>query len=79
MLDTTMKVKTEYFDGPLGLLLSLVQREEMDVRKLDLTKVTKQYLSYLTRMHELNFDKAGDYLFLAATLLLLKSKKNYDP
>ncbi len=75
MLDTTIQVKTEHFDGPLGLLLLLVQKEEMDIGRLDLTKITQQYLTYLSQMRDLNFDIAGDYLFLAAALLLLKSKK----
>ncbi len=78
MLDTSIQVKTENFDGPLGLLLLLVQKEEMDVTKLNLTKITQQYLAYLRQMHELNFDIAGDYLFMAAVLLLLKSKKALD-
>jgi segregation and condensation protein A len=46
----------------------------MDVRDLDLTTITRQYLDYLARMRDLNFDLAGDYLYLAATLVLLKSK-----
>lgn len=74
MLDTTIQVKTDNFDGPLGLLLMLVQKEEMSVKDLDLTKITSQYLGYLSEMRDLNFDVAGDYLYLAATLLLLKSK-----
>ncbi len=74
MLDTTIQVKTESFDGPLALLLLLIEKEEMNVRELDLTKITKQYLDYLAQMRDLNFDIAGDYLFLASTLLLLKSK-----
>ena len=74
MLDTTIQVKTDHFDGPLGLLLLLIEKEEMNIRELDLTKITKQYLDYLSQMKELNFDIAGDYLFLASTLLLLKSK-----
>ncbi|WP_127717906.1 ScpA family protein [Halobacteriovorax sp. HLS] len=74
MLDTTIQVKTDNFDGPLGLLLMLVQKEEMSVKDLDLTKITSQYLGYLAEMRDLNFDIAGDYLYLAATLLLLKSK-----
>ena len=44
MLDTTIQVKTDNFDGPLGLLLLLVQKEEMSVKELDLTKITSQYL-----------------------------------
>jgi segregation and condensation protein A len=74
MLDTSIKVVTEHFDGPLSLLLHLIEREEMDIRELDLTKITDQYLTYLSQMQDLNFDLAGDYLYLAATLLLLKSK-----
>lgn len=74
MLDTTIKVKTDTFDGPLSLLLLLIQKEQMSIKELDLTKITKQYLEYLANMKELNFDIAGDYLFLAATLVLLKSK-----
>lgn len=74
MLDTSIQVKTDHFDGPLGLLLLLVEKEEMNIRELDLTKITKQYLEYLAQMRDLDFDVAGDYLFLASTLLLLKSK-----
>lgn len=74
MLDTSIQVKTDHFDGPLALLLLLVQKEEMDIRELDLTTITQQYLGYLSGMRELNFDVAGDYLYLAATLLFLKSK-----
>lgn len=74
MLDTSIQVKTDHFDGPLGLLLLLIEKEEMNIRELDLTKITKQYLDYLAQMKDLNFDIAGDYLFLASTLLLLKSK-----
>ncbi len=74
MLNTSIQVKTDHFDGPLALLLLLIEKEEMNIRELDLTRITKQYLDYLSQMRELNFDIAGDYLFLASTLLLLKSK-----
>jgi len=73
LLDTSINVKTDHFDGPLALLLLLIQKEEMNIQELDLTKITKQYLAYLSQMREFNFDVAGDYLYLAATLLLLKS------
>lgn len=74
MLDTSIQVKTEHFDGPLALLLLLIEKEEMNIRELDLTRITRQYLEYLAQMRDLNFDVAGDYLYLASTLLLLKSK-----
>lgn len=74
MLDTSIQVKTNQFDGPLSLLLLLIQKEQMNIRELDLKLITKQYLEYLDYMQELNFDVAGDYLYLAATLIYLKSK-----
>lgn len=74
MLDTSIKVQTDQFDGPLGLLLILVEKEEMNIRELNLTKITGQYLAYLSQMRDLNFDVAGEYLYMAAALLLLKSK-----
>jgi len=76
MLDTSINVQTDQFDGPLGLLLILVEKEEMSIRDLDLTKITGQYLSYLSQMRDLNFDLAGEYLYMAAALLLLKSKNS---
>lgn len=73
MIDTAIQVRTEHFDGPLALLLHLIDQEEMDIKNLDLRIITGQYLKFITQMHEMNFDMAGDYLYLAATLLLLKS------
>ena len=76
MLETNIHIQTQNFDGPLGLLLHLIQRDEMDIKDLDLNKMTQQYLNYLVDMKELNFDIAGDYLYMASTLLFLKSKKH---
>lgn len=78
MLETDIKVKLDQFDGPLALLLHLIQREEMSLDSLDLTKVTGQYLDYIQQMQNLNFDIAGEYLFMAATLLYLKSEKSIN-
>ncbi|MBF0298800.1 MAG: segregation/condensation protein A [Oligoflexia bacterium] len=74
MLETDILVKTDNFDGPLGLLLLLIQKEEMDIKSIDISVITDQYLKYLGQMKDLNFDVAGDFLFMAATLLYLKSQ-----
>ena len=74
MVSSSMHIRTEHFDGPLGLLLFLLQKQDIDIREFDLTKVTRQYLAYLKQMKELNLDVAGDYLYLAVMLLLLKSR-----
>ncbi len=73
MLDTSISIKTDQFDGPLGLLLHLIEGQEMDIKSLELEAITEQYLVYLNGMAALNFDVAGDYLYMLATLVLLKS------
>lgn len=74
MIETNIQVKLDRFDGPLGLLLHLIQREEMNIRDLDINKITHQYLDYLQKLQDVNFDVAGEYLYLAASLLFIKSK-----
>ena len=71
-------VKIDRFDGPLALLLHLIQKEEMRIQDLDVTTITNQYLDYLNKMQDLNFDVAGEYLFMAATLLHIKSQTVAD-
>lgn len=74
MIENNIKVKLDRFDGPLALLLHLIQREEMKINDLDITEITKQYLDYLKLMKDLNFDVAGEYLYMAASLLFIKSQ-----
>ncbi len=78
MTENEILVKVDRFDGPLALLLHLVQKEEMRIQELELNTITNQYLDYLQKMQDLNFDLAGEYLFMAATLLYLKSQTVAD-
>lgn len=78
MTENEILVKVDRFDGPLALLLHLVQKEEMRIQDLELNTITNQYLEYLQKMQDLNFDVAGEYLFMAATLLYLKSQTVAD-
>lgn len=78
MTENEILVKIDRFDGPLALLLHLIQKDEMRIQDLDLTNITNQYLDYLQKMQDLNFDVAGEYLFMAATLLYLKSQTVAD-
>jgi segregation and condensation protein A len=78
MTENEILVKVDRFDGPLALLLHLIQKEEMRIQDLDLATITNQYLDYLQKMQDLNFDVAGEYLFMAATLLYLKSQTIAD-
>jgi segregation and condensation protein A len=74
MIENNIQVKLDRFDGPLGLLLHLVQREDLDIKDLDINHLTAQYLDYLNKLKEINFDVAGEYLYMAASLLFIKSK-----
>jgi segregation and condensation protein A len=74
MIEHNIQVKLDHFDGPLGLLLHLIQREEMNIKELEINSITNQYIDYLQKMQDLNFDIAGEYLYMAATLLFIKSK-----
>jgi chromatin segregation and condensation protein Rec8/ScpA/Scc1 (kleisin family) len=67
-------VHLDSFEGPLDLLLYLIQSHELDINKVSISKITDQYLAYVRLMQELNFDTASEFLVLAATLLLWKSK-----
>src|SRR4030065_2394510 len=66
--------RLEGFEGPLDLLLHLIQKNELDIFNIPIALITEQYLEYLQLMKVLNLDVAGDYLLMASTLLHIKSK-----
>ena len=67
-------VKIEAFEGPLSLLLKLIEEEELDITKVSLARVTDQYLIHLRQLTDLDLDELADFLVIAAKLLLIKSK-----
>jgi len=68
------QVKLPVFEGPLDLLLHLIEREELDITKVSLAQVTDQYLEYISLLEELNAEFLADFLVIAAKLLLIKSE-----
>jgi len=67
-------VKIEQFEGPLELLLQLIEQKELDVSRVALSEVTEQYIEYLNQVQEVNPEELADFLVVAAKLLLIKSK-----
>jgi segregation and condensation protein A len=67
------KVSLENFEGPLDLLLQLIEKEELDITQISLAKVTDTFLSYLEKIEEIKPDELADFLVVAAKLLLIKS------
>ncbi len=67
-------VLLDLFDGPLDLLLHLIKKNEVSVTDIPVAQITEQYLSCLEFMRGLSLDVAGEYLVMAATLMLIKSR-----
>ncbi len=68
------EVKLEIFEGPLDLLIHLINKNEVDIFDIPISKITDQYLEYLDMMEALNVSVAGDFLVMASTLIHIKSK-----
>lgn len=68
------QVQLPVFQGPLDLLLHLIEREELDITKVALAKVTDQYLAYLAVPNEIEVDLLTDFLVVASKLLFIKSQ-----
>jgi segregation and condensation protein A len=67
-------VNLDVFEGPLDLLLHLINKLEIDIYDIPIAKITAQYMDYLQAMQLLQLDVAGDYLVMAATLMNIKSQ-----
>jgi segregation and condensation protein A len=70
----TYVVKLEQFEGPLDLLLYLIQREEMDIYDIPIARITEQYLAHIEMMEKLDLEPAGEFLVMASTLLRIKAR-----
>lgn len=68
------KVHLENFDGPLDLLLFFIRRDEIDIYDIPISRITKEYLSTLDQMQQINIGVAGEFIEMAATLMRIKSK-----
>jgi len=68
-----MNVRTQVFEGPLELLLALVEREEVDIFKVSLAKVTDAYLAEIASREIADPQEMAEFLWMAARMLLLKS------
>lgn len=76
-----MLVQLDQFEGPLGLLLYLIRKEEMDIYDIEIHRITSQYLSYIKQLPSLDLEQAGEFCAMAASLIQIKSKMllpNYD-
>lgn len=68
-------VHLKQFDGPLDLLLHLIEQSELDIKDIFISEITQQYLSYMEEIEALDMDTASEFLTMAATLLYIKSRQ----
>lgn len=69
-----IKLQQHQFEGPLDLLLSLIEEQKLDITKIALAQVTEQFLAYIKQLEHIDPTVLADYLSIAARLLVIKSK-----
>lgn len=70
-----LEVTTEKFSGPFGLLLSMIESEEMDITEIALAKIADDYVNYIKQaQQDIDPEEMADFLVIAAKLLFIKSK-----
>lgn len=74
MTSSAIPVKIPVFEGPLDLLLHLIEKNKINIYDIPIVEITNQYLSYMEQMEENNLDIASEFLLMAATLIEMKSR-----
>jgi segregation and condensation protein A len=67
-------LKIEQFEGPLDLLLNLIEQQQLDITQISLAQVTEQFLQYVKQLEQIDATQLADFLHIAAKLLVIKSK-----
>lgn len=68
------RIKLEVFEGPMAVLMHLIEKNKIDIYDIPILEITEQYLEYLRALKEFNIDVASEFLVMAATLLQIKSQ-----
>ena len=76
MLEQALKpeIKLRQFEGPLDLLLHLIEKNDVDIYDIPISKITAQYMDYIESMKEFDMELASDFLVMGATLVSIKSR-----
>lgn len=72
--ESALELKLTNFNGPLDLLLELVKTNKIEIKDIFVSQVTEQFLAYMDQLSELDVNKAGEYMAMAATLLEIKAR-----
>lgn len=72
--NSTYTIKLSQFEGPFDLLLFFIERDELDIYNIPITKITDDFLQYIRQMEAMNIDLASEFILVAATLMRIKAK-----
>lgn len=67
-------IKIQKFEGPFDLLLFFIERDELDIHDIPISKITDDFLAYIHELEKLNLDVASEFILVAATLMRIKAK-----
>jgi segregation and condensation protein A len=69
-----LDVRLEQYEGPLDLLLDLIRKQQIDIKDIPIATITGQYLEYIDKAREMDIDLGAEFVYMAATLIHIKSK-----
>lgn len=70
----SFEIRLPQFAGPFDLLLFFIERDELDIQDIPITKITDDFLEYIHRMNSLNIELASEFIYVAATLMRIKAR-----
>lgn len=70
----SFEIKLSLFEGPFDLLLFFIERDELDIHDIPISKITNDFLSYLHELEQMNIEVASEFILVAATLMRIKAK-----
>ena len=68
------RINLENFSGPLDLLLFFIKRDEIDIMDIPISKITFDYLNAIKGLDKINLSNAGDFIYMASSLMIIKAK-----
>ena len=74
MSSSPLQFHLEHYEGPLDLLLDLIRKQQIDIRNIPIASITAQYLEFLQKAREMDLDIGAEFVFMAATLIHIKSR-----
>jgi segregation and condensation protein A len=73
-VSSPLNIHLEQYDGPLDLLLDLIRKQQIDIKDIPIATITAQYLEYLDKAREMDIDLGSEFVYMAATLIHIKSR-----